>query len=212
MEVVRFVLSPLFSNCYVIYLREEAAVVDPGWPQGIESVVRFLDDTGLKLKFVVATHGHFDHILGVPKLKELMSFKFLTHAADVPLIMEAHEIARKFFNVSVSEVPEPDDYVVEGSELSLAGTKLKVLETPGHTMGSITLVGEGIAFTGDTLFKESIGRTDLPHSSPKAMIESLRKLANLPKNTIVYPGHGEYTRIDEELLRNYYLRKALSKL
>ncbi|PUA32500.1 MAG: hypothetical protein B7O98_07560 [Zestosphaera tikiterensis] len=212
MKIVKFVLSPLHTNCYVIYSNVEAMAIDPGWPQGVEAIVKFLDDLGLKLKFVVATHGHFDHVLGVAKLKELTDFTFLTHVADLPLIKEAHVLARKLFNVSTSEVPEPDSYVVEGSELSLAGVKLKVLETPGHTMGSITLVGEDVAFTGDTLFKGTIGRVDFPHSSSKAMVESLRKLANLPKNTTLYPGHGEHTRLDEELLRNYYLRKALKKL
>mgnify|MGYP001770622543 CR=1 FL=1 len=231
LEVTRWVLGPLRSNCYLISSRGEAVIVDPGWHEDVGVVVDEVRRRGLKVKAVIATHGHFDHVSGVAIVKRELGAPFAIHEADVGLARRAHRSAYRYLGVEPPEVPEPDILLKEGDVVEVGGVKLRILETPGHTPGSITILGEleafvgdilmeahramaktyaePIAFTGDTLFKGTIGRVDLPGSSPNSMIESLRKLARLDPRTIIYPGHGPQTTLAEELENNQYLRAAL---
>jgi len=231
LEVARWTLGPLRSNCYLVSSGGEAIIIDPGWHEDVGVVLDEVKRRGLKVNVIIATHGHFDHVVGVPIVKKELSAPFAIHGADVDIARRAHRSAYRYLGVEPPEVPEPDMLLKEGDTVEVGGVKLRILETPGHTPGSITIVGEveaftgdllmeahralsktytePIAFTGDTLFKGTIGRVDLPGSSPKQMIESLRKIARLNPRTTIYPGHGPPTTLNEELKNNQYLKVAL---
>ncbi|MCS7106628.1 MAG: MBL fold metallo-hydrolase [Acidilobaceae archaeon] len=226
-SVKRYPLGPLKSNCYVVESGGEVMIIDPGWPEWLDEALK-----GLKnVKYIIATHGHFDHVAGVAVAKSLTGALYAIHEKDVELSRRARTAALRYVGVEVPEVPNPDFTVREGDRLELGEVEVRIMETPGHTMGSISLVipsgifvGDvflasqravsmtsfGAVFTGDTLFKGTIGRVDFAHSSAEMMRESLRKLASLPRETMVYPGHGSPTTIGEEVDNNPYLREVLS--
>jgi glyoxylase-like metal-dependent hydrolase (beta-lactamase superfamily II) len=171
MEIKRLILGPLFTNCYVLTSKEEAAVIDPGGES--KKILEEIEDK--KLKYIILTHSHLDHIFSAVKLKEKTGAKILTHA-----------------NEKESLKIEADEFLEEGDEIKIGEEFLKVILTPGHTKGSISLIGENFIFTGDTLFKDGYGRTDLPGGSPEEMEKSLKKLSELMEPGIkIYPGHGE---------------------
>ncbi|MCE4617488.1 MAG: MBL fold metallo-hydrolase [Desulfurococcales archaeon] len=209
-EITRFELGPLASNCYLAHNRNEGILIDPGWPYGIERITEYAENYGVKVKAIVATHGHFDHVLGVSRAKDLFEAPFLMHRADEQLALNAREAAMLMLGIPLGEqVPPPDDYLEEGSTITFGGIDLVVLWTPGHSPGSITLYTRGYAFVGDLLFKGSIGRVDLPGASPEIMRRSLRRLIELPADTILYPGHGPSTTLREELDENIVLKLFL---
>jgi Zn-dependent hydrolases, including glyoxylases len=229
--VSRWALGPLRSNCYLVSAGGEAVIIDPGWHEDVDVVLEEVRARGLKVKIVIATHGHFDHVAGVSIVKRVLAVPFAMHQADVDIARRAHRSAYRYIGVEPPEVPEPDMLLKEGDVVEIGGVRLRILETPGHTPGSITVVGnleaftgdllmeayralsktytEPVAFTGDTLFKGTIGRVDLPGSSPTQMILSLRKIARLNARTTIYPGHGPPTTLAEELENNQYLKAAL---
>jgi glyoxylase-like metal-dependent hydrolase (beta-lactamase superfamily II) len=200
-ELEVFVLGPLLTNCYVVWEGEEAVVVDPGGKE-VEEVANFLEGRGLKLKYVVATHGHFDHVMGVKRLKSLIpGAKFLLREEDLPLVEKGEQTAR-FFNMEGYERPEVDGFL--GEEVG----SLKVIHTPGHTMGSVCLLSGRYLFTGDTLFKGTVGRVDLGGDAKKLM-ESLELLKLLPDDLVVLPGHGPPTTLGEEKRENPFMNGEL---
>ncbi len=209
--VERFELGPLATNCYLVYKGDRAIVVDPGWPSEVDAVYRRVRELGLRVEAIVATHGHFDHVLGVGRFRRLLGYEppFMAHRSDVSMIMSAHLVAEQWLGVRVDPPPMPDDFLREGSIIMLDNVGLKVWETPGHSPGSITLLAEDSALVGDVLFRGSIGRVDLPGGSWKEMRRSLLRLAGLPGETRIYPGHGPPTTIELELADNYFVRGAL---
>jgi len=231
LEVSRWALGPLRSNCYLASHMGEAVIIDPGWHEDVGVVIEEVKRRGLKVKAIIATHGHFDHVSGVAIVKRELGAPFAIHPADLELARRASRTAYRYIGVEPPEVPEPDLLLKEGDVIEVGGLKLRIMETPGHTPGSITILGgieaftgdalieayrvisrtymEPIAFTGDTLFKGTIGRVDLPGSSPSKMVESLRKLASLDPRTIIYPGHGPPTTLREELENNQYLKTLI---
>ncbi|MFN4046232.1 MAG: MBL fold metallo-hydrolase [Acidilobaceae archaeon] len=236
MNVYRWALGPLRSNCYLVVDGGEAVIVDPGWHEGVGEIIRFVEAGGLKVKAILATHGHFDHVSGVSTVKSVFNVPFLMHPADVEIARRAHKSAFGYLGVEPPEVPEPDGGLREDTVIKVGGIELRVLETPGHTPGSVTIIAPGeiligdllleaariasltslafktpVALTGDTLFKGTIGRADLPGSSPSDMIVSLRKISMLPPETIIYPGHGPQTTLREELQGNPHLIMLLGK-
>ncbi|MDM7275450.1 MAG: MBL fold metallo-hydrolase [Thermoprotei archaeon] len=229
-------MSPLRSNCYLLANSGEAVIIDPGWHEGVDEVIRFVEARSLKVKAVLATHGHFDHVSGVSTVKSVFNAPFLIHPADVEIARRAHKSAFRYLGVEPPEIPEPDGGLREDTTIKVGSVELRVMETPGHTPGSVTLIAPGevligdllleaariasltspafktpVALTGDTLFKGSIGRVDLPGSSLSDMIVSLRKISMLPPETIIYPGHGPQTTLKEELQGNPHLTMLLGK-
>ena len=219
MRIMRIVLGPLRTNCYILSRDDEALIIDPGWHEDIDLVFKEIERNSLNPRYIVATHGHFDHVLGVGFLKRRFSPIFMAHEKDLNMILRAHEIAHRFLGVNAPQVPTPDYFVREGQKIFIKDLVIKVLEVPGHSPGSIALyidpvennVDKPVLFSGDTLFRESIGRIDIPEALPHEMIRSLRKLVNLPRQTIVYPGHGPETTIGHEIRYNEYLRELLGE-
>jgi len=177
-------------------------VVDPGFDrQGeVGTVLSVLEENSLKVKFVVDTHGHSDHTCGNGVVKSVTGAPILIHKLDADMLSEGRKELTALFGFHVSS-PAADGFLDDGDVVRFGEVALRVLHTPGHSPGSISLVGEGYVFTGDTLFAGSVGRVDLPGGSGKEIVRSLRRLAVLPDGFIVYPGHGPESTIDKE--KNY---------
>lgn len=198
MKIERLVVGQLATNCYLVSdKKNEAIIIDPG-DDGDYIIQRILD---LKLspKLIIATHGHFDHVLAVIELKLAFKIPFLIHRLDLFLIKQVQKSAKYFLKIEVYPVVTPDRFLKDGEIIKVGNESLEVLVTPGHTPGSISLLGKGIVFTGDTLFANGVGRTDFSYGSKEALEKSLKKLSRLPGDTLVYPGHGKETTIRETL-------------
>jgi len=200
MIVKSFITGPLATNSYVIYDNDKAIVIDAGGD--MKEVIDFIRKNKLNLSYIIATHGHFDHVMGVNQLKrEFPSSIFLINERDLGLLKRASSMALSLLNLMISDVTLPDGYVKEGDEIRLGEGKLKIVETPGHTMGSICILANGYIFTGDTLFYGTVGRTDLG-GSEKLLRDSLERLKGLQDELIVYPGHGPFTILGYERLKS----------
>ncbi|QGA55256.1 MBL fold metallo-hydrolase [Sulfolobus sp. E5-1-F] len=203
MIVKNFITGPLATNSYLIIAEKEGVVIDPGGD--MSELIQTVRKEKINIKYVIATHGHFDHVMGVNQMKsEFPSSVFLINEKDLGLLKRASSMAQSFLNLSISDVVKPDGYVKEGDEIELGGEKLKIIETPGHTMGSICIIANGYIFTGDTLFYGTVGRTDLG-GSEKLLRESLERLKKLQDEIIVYPGHGPFTVLGYEKIKNPFL-------
>ena len=209
MIVQTFIVGGLMTNCYVASCEEtrEAIILDPGFDNRLETerIIKFIDENALKLKLIVNTHGHPDHTCGNGLVKETFHTPILIHEQDAHMLGTLGERITEFFAFKNSS-PPADTLLHDGDPVNFGRTTIRVMHTPGHTRGSISLLGEKEVFSGDTLFAGSIGRTDFPESSAADMKSSLQKLAHLPDNFIVYPGHGPSTTIGEEKQRNPFFQ------
>lgn len=208
MKLRTFTVGRLYTNCYVVACErtKEAIIIDPGFENRFEGakIFSFIAENGLKLKLVVNTHGHPDHVCGNGIVEEKFHVPILIHENDSYMLGGLAKRDAEFFGSSEFS-PSANALLHEGDLVRFGRTALKVVHTPGHTSGSISLLGEKEVFTGDTLFAGSIGRTDLPGSSERDMRLSVKRLASLPDHLTVYPGHGPTTTIGEERLNNPFL-------
>jgi len=212
-NVELFTVGPLFTNCYLVYCPQskEAIVIDPGFgtAREAENFLKKILQMELSLKYIVNTHGHPDHTSGNGFLKEKTSASILIHRLDASKLGEARKVLYESLGFKLYS-PPADAFIDEGDIIKFGNASLKVIHTPGHSKGSVSLVGENCIFSGDTLFAGSIGRYDLPDSSYEEIMNSLRKkILALPDNFIVYPGHGPITTIGEERRNNPFLRGFL---
>jgi len=212
-QVRTFQCNMLQENCYVVYDEtREAVVIDCGAYYDTEraAIVQFIRDEKLILRHVLCTHGHLDHCFGNDTLYEELGVKPEIHQQDDFLVRDLAQQAADFFGMPYSHpTPPVGHFLSEGETVSFGSHQFVVIHTPGHTPGGVTFYckDEQIAFTGDTLFRMSIGRTDFEGSSWSDMLKSLRRLSQvLPADTTVYPGHGPKTTMREELAMNPYLR------
>ncbi len=203
------VVGPLGVNSFILGDKQsnEGVVVDPGADGELilAAVARF----GLKIKYVINTHGHFDHIGCNKQIKEQTGAELLIHEKDLWLLSEAARSARQF-GLKVDDSPLPDRYLTDGLRLDFGKRSIEVLHTPGHTPGgcSLYLRDEQLVITGDTLFADSVGRTDLPGGSHEQLIASIKaKLMPLADETVVWPGHGPSSSIGRERRYNPYLNE-----
>lgn len=199
MQIQNFNVGMLSTNCYVVSCSETkvAIIIDPGFDASyeVEQITRFVDEKALNVKFIVNTHGHPDHTRGdmVPKRKY-----------DVPICI--HQYDAHCLNGLGEAIAPTNIFLKDNRLLKFGQLSLKVLHTPGHTLGGISLVGEKLVFTGDVLFAGGIGRTDFAGGSDRDMRRSLEKLMRLPEDYAVYPGHGAFSTIGEEKRVNPFLR------
>lgn len=199
-------VGPLSVNCYIVGCEQsrEGIVVDPGGD--VDQIAALVQKHGLKIRTVINTHGHFDHLGGNRQALSVFGARLLIHQADAYMLGTSAEVARAY-GLQGENSPEADDYLVDGMEVSFGNCRLKVLHTPGHTQGGCCLYfeNERKVITGDTLFADSIGRTDLPGGAHEQLLESVRtKLFTLPDDVVAYPGHGPETTIGHEKNCNPY--------
>ena len=204
MEIKRFSLGELGANCYLVWSDSgEAVVIDPGGES--PEVKKFITENNIKLKMVILTHGHGDHIGGVSYLRPFSDGGVAIHADDADCLTDAGVNLSGAMGRPVATA-QAEKLLQDGDEFSVGGMKVKVIHTPGHTKGSCSFdISEGFeraVFTGDTLFARSVGRTDLPGGSESELRSSIEKLSKLPAYLQVYPGHGPDTTLGEERANN----------
>ena len=204
MILKRLVVGPFASNCYIVgsESNQEGMIIDPG--DEAEAILKNVKDLGLDIKSIVLTHGHIDHIGAVKEVKEATGAEVAIHADDAQALQESSVSA--MFGLSYPTPLPADRLLNDGDSIDIGDLHFLVVHTPGHSPGGICLVGEGMVFSGDTLFNYGIGRYDLPGGSYNQLMNSIHtKLMVLPDNTIAYPGHGPDTTIGAERRGNPFL-------
>ena len=216
MKIATFTFNPIGENTYVIWDdTKECIVIDGGSCNPAEDarLDNFIAQEGLKPVIAANTHGHFDHLLGVSHLKEHYGVQFACSSKD-GYLLESQRAAGQIYGIPIRGIPTIDIDLATTSELHFGNTTLRVLPTPGHTPGGVTLLNEaeGIAFTGDTLFRESIGRTDLEGGDyPTLMRSILTVLLPLGDEVKFYPGHAESSTIGHESMYNPFVVEVLQE-
>ena len=206
-KIHTLVVGRLQTNCYIVQSKTEGIVVDPG--DEPERILRFVKDVEATPSRIVATHTHFDHVLGVNEVRRATKAPFMIHRDDLSMLQSMQSRVRQIMGFEVPPPPKVDGYLRDGDSLKLGDETIRVLHTPGHSPGSISLAGEGFVLTGDTLFNQSIGRTDLPGGDLGILLRSIKeRLFKLDDETVVYPGHGPETTIGDEKLANPFVGRA----
>ena len=210
MRVEKFVLGVYEENSYLIIDDEtnEAVVIDPG--EGPSSLLEMISSSNLSVKYILNTHAHIDHVLGVEEVKKKTGAPFYLCEKDSFLLDALPAQAEMLGLDGTYTVPEVDGNISEGDIFDIGSVKLKVLETPGHSPGSVTFVTDEAVFAGDALFAGSVGRIDLPGGSWEILQSSLQeKICVLDRDTVVFSGHGPETTIGKELDSNPYLQPGV---
>jgi len=209
-EILKIVVGPLEVNCYIVFDKntKEGVVIDPGGDA--EEIKAALKDNGVITKYIIDTHGHFDHVGANGLLKDALGCPVAIHQEDEPLLEYAHDQAI-MYGLKTPRQPKPDMLLKDGEDISFGRLKMRVIHTPGHTRGGICLYmrAQKVIFTGDTLFAGSVGRTDFEGGSTKALMDSIkRKLLTLGDDVSVFPGHGPDSTIGEEKEVNPFIAGA----
>ncbi len=202
-NIIRIMVGEMGTNCYFLESNNEIAIIDPGFePERIYNKLKQLKG---KTKYIINTHGHIDHIGANVKLKEYTGAEILVHHRDAELLTQPSKNLAFFLGEPIA-ISKADKLLHEGDIVEVGVEKLEVIHTPGHTNGSICLITKTFAFTGDTLFIDSIGRTDFPEGSEREILGSLRRLKGiLTDNMAIYPGHGEPGKFSEAKELNPFL-------
>jgi len=224
-KVIHEVIGPIETNCYLIYgmKSKQAALIDPGGQ--VDNLIASIKENGLELKYIFVTHGHIDHVFGIPNIKNLFpKAKLCMHKDEYRDLFTQEEWAIKnygdswleevkstpetaiFLDFDMKSIGEPDIFVEDNKVFRLGSIKIKAIHSPGHSPGGMCYHTDNILFTGDVLFYRSVGRIDTQNGSKEAQIRSVRKLYDLfADSTIVYPGHGQFTDIGSEKKENKYV-------
>ncbi len=198
------VVGPLQVNCFIVADENsnEAIVIDPGdEPDRILEVVK---DNNLKVKYIVCTHAHFDHIGAVTEIKEETGAKIIIHKDELEIYEGARDQAA-FWGYELAPLPEPDIFVNEGDNIGFGNLSFVVIHTPGHSPGGMSLYSENVVFTGDTLFAGSVGRADFYGGDIERLRKSFVRLLSLPPETKVFSGHGPSSTMQREKTGNFFL-------
>ena len=204
MNVRTITVGAFQENSYLVVDEDSrhAVIVDPGGEP--QKLIGEIERSKVTLDAIWITHAHVDHVGAIASVKERWNVPVYLHPADRRLYEAAGRQA-EVYGVPFEEPPEPDQEFADGQRLKVGSAEMSVMHAPGHSPGHVVIHGNGIALVGDCLFAGSIGRTDLPMSNPQQLSESLKKIASLPAETVVYPGHGPDTTIGEERVSNPFL-------
>ncbi len=199
-------VGPIMANCYIIGCEEtrNAAVIDPG--DEADRILTTLSEDKLTVRYILNTHGHFDHVGANMRLKEVTGAALAIHPDDAPML-DTLNMAAASFGMAVDNSPPPDLLINDGDVINIGNIALKVIHTPGHSPGGVSFHTNGIVFVGDTLFAGSIGRTDFPGGDYNTLISSVRnKLFVLGDDVQALTGHGPATTIGQEKRTNPFFR------
>lgn len=206
-NIKTYVFNPFQENTYLVSDQtREAIIIDPGcyFKEEIDKLNDYVNTNGLIIKYIICTHGHIDHALGMNVVRDTYKAKTILHKGDLEILNRIKDFGATV-GIDVDPPREPDCFIEEGEQLQFGNTVLDILHVPGHSPGSIALVNkeENIVFSGDVLFRRGIGRTDLTGGDHMTLIESINeKLLTLSDDMVVYPGHGETTTVKEEREEN----------
>ncbi|WP_299977153.1 MBL fold metallo-hydrolase [Desulfobacula sp.] len=206
MIIKKLEVGPIMANCFILGCEstKQAVVIDPG--DDADRILMELAKSELKVKYLINTHGHFDHVSANKRMKEATGAQIAIHPEDEPMLHELSQSAL-MFGLSSENSPPADILLEDGDEVTFGEITLQVIHTPGHSKGGISLYTKGHLFAGDTLFSGSIGRTDLPGGDYDTLISNIKKkLLIFDEDTIVYTGHGPETTIGNEKRMNPFLR------
>jgi len=205
MFIEKLVVGDMDANCYILADEDttEGVVIDPGG--SADKIMDAIQNNNLDIKYVVNTHGHIDHIAANKRIMEVTTAPLLIHRADSGFLEDPKLNLSAFVGGPPLELPAADELLEAGSQISFGQFNLEVLHTPGHTRGSICLVGDNCLFSGDTLFTQGIGRTDLATGSRDKLNQSLVEIVKLPENLTVYPGHGSTATLAQIKASNPYI-------
>ncbi len=194
-----YTLSPrsFASNCYILINDGHAAVIDPG--VDAEEILRLVENKGATLESIILTHGHFDHITSLDHLRDLTGALAYIHQDDNEMLSDGKKNAHSLFFGDDKKWRPAEKLLEDGDKITLGGETMKVISTPGHSKGSICLLGDCFLITGDTLFANGYGRFDLHGGNPSTLVRSLKSLRELDQDLIIYPGHGESARLGSAL-------------
>jgi glyoxylase-like metal-dependent hydrolase (beta-lactamase superfamily II) len=206
MKVIKTSLGQMGTNCYVIWDEKslEAAVIDPGFED--QRIIDIISENGLKVKAILLTHGHFDHLGGVTQIKKLTGAKVFIHENDADCLTHPERNLSILVGMSMKLDPA-DGFLMENETVNIGSIALKVIHTPGHSKGGVCFFAENLLFAGDTLFNTSIGRTDFADGDLTELLNSIElRLFILNDETAVLPGHGENSTIGYEKEYNPFLK------
>jgi hydroxyacylglutathione hydrolase len=206
MNYERVVVGALETNCYLVYCEQtmDCAVVDPGAEP--EKIVHVIEQKGLRPSVLINTHGHVDHVGANKDIKERYGIPLCIHSSDSAMLRNLLNSTMGFF-IGAKKSPPPDRFIEEGEEIHIGNSRLKVIHTPGHSPGSVSLSGDGFLLSGDMLFCGGVGRTDLPGGSWAELEKSIKdKIYSLPDDTFILPGHGPLTTVGQEKKSNPFVR------
>ncbi len=204
MKVERLVVGPLDTNCYILSENEECVIIDAGGNPDL--IIGKLEGNNLRLKAIIATHAHSDHILSVSALKRRFDAPFLISRRDEGIMSGFTSFTRTYFGVDPGPPPIPDIYLDSRSHLTIGDKNLSIVETPGHTPGSCTIVVDDLMFTGDFIFNGTIGRTDFGGSYTD-MVSSINWAKRQERDYFIHPGHGELTTLEAEKRSNPFFKE-----
>jgi len=206
--IIPLVVGSLATNCYIVGDPEtkKGIIIDPGGDA--QRIMDAVKREGLEIVCIVDTHGHVDHVLANEVVKELTGAPIAIHPADAPMLTDPKKGFGMFamFFGGLRGGPPADVLLNDGDEVRFGNQSLRVVHTPGHSQGSISLVGDGVVFSGDALFQGSIGRTDFPGGDHRQLVDSIRRhILTLPDDAVVYSGHGPATTVGDERRYNPFL-------
>jgi glyoxylase-like metal-dependent hydrolase (beta-lactamase superfamily II) len=205
MKYETIIVGSLETNCYLVYCEEtlECAVVDPG--AEADKIFPAIEHNDLKPSVLLNTHGHIDHIGANKDIKEKYDIPLLIHSSDSPMLRSALQSGLAFF-LGAKNSPPADEFLKDEETVKFGNSSLKVIHTPGHSPGSVSFLGDGFVLSGDSLFCQGVGRTDLPGGSWTELINSIKdKILTLPPETVVLPGHGPLTMVSHEKNSNPFI-------
>jgi hydroxyacylglutathione hydrolase len=212
-EISSFIVNEFGTNCYLYKddLSNNAIIIDPGGEMG--QIIDLIQQRGLNITDIIITHGHYDHIKGLPELVKLLpNINVVVHEEELSLIFDDEKNLSILFSDSLEKKLQSVNIkwirVRDGDELFCGTKKIKVIHTPGHTSGSICLYikEKNFLFTGDTLFCGSVGRTDFPTGDIDTLDKSIKKIFALPTNTLFFPGHGSWCVLEKEIKHNPFVK------
>ncbi|MDI6850337.1 MAG: MBL fold metallo-hydrolase [bacterium] len=204
-EVKKFEVGPLSTNCYILFdrLSREGIIIDPGLEDA--KIDQFIKNEKINLLAIFLTHGHFDHIMGIGHYSNLFDIPVYIHKLDHPMLLDPVKNHSDFFGIPF--VFEGKTILIEEEEsIHIGPFSLQIIETPGHTRGSICILTCNFLFSGDTLFVDTVGRTDFPESAPEKLEKSLKKLSELDDGITVHPGHMASAKMSIIRTKNPFLK------